>query len=59
MSDYKDVCCWIHASAEHQRSFMIVCTNCGNKRCPKSTLCSNECTKSNDVGQDGSRYGGQ
>ena len=37
---------------------MIVCAECGNKRCPHSTDHRNDCTGSNDVGQAGSRYGG-
>lgn len=35
---------------------MIVCTDCGNKRCPKATNHRNDCTGSNDPGQEGSRY---
>lgn len=35
---------------------MIVCSECGNKRCPKSTYHENECTGSNEPGQEGSRY---
>ena len=34
----------------------IVCPDCGNKRCPKSTDHNLECTNSNDTGQKGSRY---
>jgi len=34
----------------------IVCEKCGNKRCPHANDHVNECTNSNDVGQDGSRY---
>jgi len=37
---------------------MIRCSECGYKRCPKATDCSLECTKSNDLGQKGSIYGG-
>ena len=37
---------------------MVVCEECGNKRCPKATYHNNECTKSNKSGQPGSRYGG-
>lgn len=36
----------------------IVCESCGNKRCPKATLHTNECTGSNASGQAGSSYGG-
>ena len=35
---------------------MIVCHDCGNKRCPKSTHHDNPCTGSNEPGQPGSRY---
>lgn len=36
---------------------MVVCTNCGNKRCPHATDHRLGCTNSNDPGQLGSRYG--
>jgi hypothetical protein len=36
---------------------MIVCSECGNKRCPHGTDHRNECTGSNEPGQEGSRYG--
>lgn len=35
---------------------MIVCPECGNKRCPKSTHHAHPCTDSNEPGQPGSRY---
>lgn len=35
---------------------MYVCSECGNKRCPKATDCSLECTNSNSPKQSGSRY---
>jgi hypothetical protein len=35
-----------------------VCTSCGNKRCPKATDHTLECTNSNEPNQKGSRYGG-
>jgi hypothetical protein len=35
---------------------MIVCQNCGNKRCPKASDHRNECTNSNEPGQSGSVY---
>jgi hypothetical protein len=37
-------------------SFMIVCPECGNKRCPKAADHRNECTHSNALGQPGSLY---
>jgi hypothetical protein len=49
-------CCYKHASIEQQMSYMILCPECGNKRCPKSTNCSLSCTGSNEPGQSGSRY---
>lgn len=39
--------------------YMRLCPNCGNKRCPKATNHTNECTNSNDSGQIGSIYGGR
>ena len=35
---------------------MIVCSECGNKRCPKATDHNFSCTGSNEVGQFGSIY---
>lgn len=35
---------------------MILCPECGNKRCPHSTDHNLKCTNSNDPGQPGSRY---
>ncbi|MEN9489562.1 MAG: hypothetical protein RJA63_11 [Pseudomonadota bacterium] len=35
---------------------MIVCLECGNKRCPKASDCRNDCTGSNEPGQAGSAY---
>lgn len=35
---------------------MIVCPECGNKRCPHATDHNLACTNSNDPGQPGSRY---
>jgi len=35
---------------------MILCPECGNKRCPHSTDHNLACTNSNDPGQPGSRY---
>lgn len=37
--------------------YMILCPDCGNKRCPKATHHAHHCTGSNDSGQSGSRYG--
>lgn len=35
---------------------MILCPECGNKRCPKATDHRLSCTRSNETGQSGSRY---
>lgn len=35
---------------------MIVCPDCGNKRCPKANFHGNACTNSNVVGQKGSSW---
>lgn len=35
---------------------MIVCENCGNKRCPHATDHTMACTRSNAPNQAGSRY---
>ena len=35
---------------------MIVCSKCGNKRCPHATDHNLACTNSNEPGQPGSRY---
>ena len=37
-------------------STFIVCPDCGNKRCPRSTDHNLACTNSNEPGQPGSRY---
>jgi hypothetical protein len=36
--------------------FMIVCPDCGNKRCPHATDHEDPCTGSNEFGQEGSAY---
>lgn len=35
---------------------MIVCSSCGNKRCPHASNHRYTCTNSNDTGQEGSVY---
>lgn len=37
-------------------SRMILCPECGNKRCPRAIDHRLECTNSNEPGQPGSRY---
>lgn len=50
--------CWCHTcrpiTIEDMR--MVLCPECGNKRCPKANNHANECTNSNDTGQIGSAY---
>lgn len=36
--------------------FMILCSICGNKRCPRAAHHDNPCTGSNEPGQPGSDY---
>lgn len=49
--------CWkcIEESGE-QIQFMILCPECGNKRCPHAADHELECTQSNEPGQAGSAY---
>lgn len=35
----------------------VMCSDCGNKRCPKGTFHGHECSKDNTPGQVGSTYG--
>lgn len=55
---YKCMECEIdpHTFLPKTMSTFIVCPDCGNKRCPKSTDHTLACTNSNDPGQVGSRY---
>lgn len=50
--------CWCHTCSpitlDNMR--MILCPDCGNKRCPKANHHDNPCTNSNDTGQTGSAY---
>lgn len=50
------VCCYDHASSIERATQMILCSECGNKRCPKATNHNRDCTDSNNPGQRGSRY---
>ena len=43
-----------HMPVTSQR--MVVCSDCGNKRCPKASNHRHQCTGSNEVGQYGSIY---
>lgn len=48
-----DCWCW---NCTQDRTRMIVCPTCGNKRCPHATDHNLPCTNSNEPGQEGSRY---
>ena len=52
----QDSCCWNCATQIRRATRMIVCPNCGNKRCPRATDHNLDCTNSNDPDQPGSRY---
>lgn len=50
--------CWCHTcrpvTLDDMR--MVLCPDCGNKRCPKANDHRNSCTESNEPGQIGSAY---
>jgi hypothetical protein len=57
--------CWCHACNSNKRddmglpyalTHMILCPDCGNKRCPKASHHNLACTRSNEPGQMGSIY---
>lgn len=50
--------CWCEACKpqDFNNMRMIVCSICGNKRCPHATNHINECTGSNEIGQKGSSW---
>lgn len=57
--------CWCFKCDEAERAKsdnplsymrMNLCPDCGNKRCPRATDHRNDCTGSNEPGQEGSRY---
>jgi len=53
--------CWCQECCKKQTGFynaarMILCPECGNKRCPKATNHELKCTGSNEPGQPGSIY---
>lgn len=55
--------CWCHACRpvtplRHEDMRMVVCPDCGNKRCPKANNHGHACTGSNEPGQPGSAYPG-
>ena len=54
---YCCVRCWEESNPPPFSRRMIVCPECGNKRCPKATDHRNDCSGSNEPGQVGSVYG--
>jgi Zn finger protein HypA/HybF involved in hydrogenase expression len=47
--------CWTCLEAARvMPNWMVVCPQCGNKRCPRATSHDNACSGSNEPGQDGS-----
>lgn len=60
----KEYSCWCYNCLKDMKedgwpiplTRMILCPDCGNKRCPKATDHNNACTNSNEPGQPGSRY---
>jgi hypothetical protein len=40
-------------------TMMVLCSICGNKRCPHANDHNNACTNSNEPGQPGSAYADQ
>lgn len=37
------ICCRLHATAEQKATTMIVCPECGDKRCAKASMCDADC----------------
>ena len=52
----KECYCYNCADNNTRMTRIILCPECGNKRCPKATDHNNACTNSNEPGQEGSRY---
>ena len=48
--------CYNCADSKTRMTRMILCPECGNKRCPRASDHTNACTNSNEPGQEGSRY---
>jgi hypothetical protein len=50
--------CWCHRCrpVTLQDARMVLCPECGNKRCPKANDHRNKCSGSNEPGQRGSAY---
>ena len=53
--------CWCYVCNQEDIAYlasrMIVCPECGNKRCPHASDHRELCSHSNESGQLGSRYG--
>lgn len=49
--------CYTCLPPEERERRMVVCQACGNKRCPHATDHRHVCTRSNEPGQRGSRFG--
>lgn len=51
-------CCWkcFTDSGTTRAAFMMLCGTCGNKRCPRASDHSLDCSGSNESGQPGSVY---
>lgn len=48
---------WIKTSgASPFAHIFMVCSDCGNKRCPRATHHDRDCTRSNESGQPGSVF---
>lgn len=61
---HDEIQCWCHVCNKDRMVFgvpyslsrMVLCPECGNKRCPKATNHELACTNSNESGQAGSIY---
>lgn len=47
---------WLGGLVDPRMQRMVLCSVCGNKRCPHAADHRNECTGSNEPGQAGSHY---
>lgn len=48
--------CLTERKEEYRLSMMVLCSICGNKRCPHANDHRHPCTNSNESGQPGSAY---
>jgi hypothetical protein len=51
-----DVTTFVQTTGRFASVGMVVCPECGNKRCPRATLHDLDCSGSNEPGQAGSAY---